>query len=110
MDTLESECETDPIGWKRLVCSGGCSGGGGGFDRRSGVLSGEAGMLFLPLGGLTPGYMILMRDGEGDGAREEKVLETLEAGLMSQFWRNSNSSNLEGPPSETSANVLQREK
>ena len=31
-----------------------------------------------------PGYMMLMREGEGDGAREETVLESREA-LMSQF-------------------------
>lgn len=47
----------------------------------TGVLRGEAGMLMRPEDGFIPGYMILMRDGDGDGAREEKVLETTEAAV-----------------------------
>lgn len=61
-----------------------------------------------PPGSLMLGYMILMRDGEGEGAREEKVLETLEAGLISQFCSSARSSGFEGPPSEVSANMAQK--
>lgn len=65
-------------------------------------------MLPRPPGGtLMFGYMILIRDGEGEGAREEKALETLEAGLTSQFCSSARSSGFEGPPSELSANVAQ---
>lgn len=68
-----------------------------------GVLSGEAGKPILPPGGLMVGYMMLMREGEGEGALEERVLDTLEEGLTSQLWSSSKSSVLEGPPSEMSA-------
>lgn len=57
--------------------------------------------------GLIFGYMILIREGEGEGALDENVLETLDAGLMSQFCSSAKSSDFEGPPSELSANAAQ---
>jgi len=63
-----------------------------------GVLMGVPGWLTLPPFSLNPGNTMLMREGEGEGARDETALDTLEA-LRSQFWRSSNSSSLVGPPS-----------
>ena len=56
----------------------------------------------MPAFPLMLGYMMLIREGEGEGARDEKVLETLET---SQFWRSSSSSNLVGPPSVLSGSI-----
>ena len=53
-----------------------------------GVPKGESVVILFPQlpVALILGYMILISDGEGEGAREEKVLETLEeAELTSQF-------------------------
>lgn len=55
--------------------------------------------------GFRPGYMMLMREGEGDGAREETALDTLEA-LMSHFWSCSSSSSCVGPPELTSVELV----
>lgn len=77
----------------------------------AGVLSGEACTLpplVVPGRCLMLGYMMLIKDGEGEGALEEKALEKLEvelAELTSQFWSSSRSSDLEGPPSELSINI-----
>lgn len=71
---------------------------------RAGVLRGEAAIPVLLPGGLIDGNMRLMREGEGEGARDENVLDAIEDGLMSQFCSSSKSSSLEGPPSEMSAN------
>lgn len=51
----------------------------------------------LPLG-LNPGNMMLMSEGDGEGARDETALDILEA-LTSQFWSSSSNSSLVGPPS-----------
>lgn len=91
------------IGWKRSSLPTAPSVGILKF--KTGVLSGEAGLPASPPDGLTLGYMMLIREGEGEGAREEKVLETLEAGLISQFCSSARSSGFEGPPSEISANT-----
>jgi len=65
---------------------------------RQGVLMGVPEWLTrLPLG-LNPGNMMLMSEGDGEGAREETALDILEA-LTSQFWSSSSNSSLVGPPS-----------
>ena len=69
---------------------------------KRGVLSGEAGMLARPPGGLIDGYMMLIREGDGEGARDERALDNLDTGLMSQFWRSSSNSDFDGPPTESS--------
>lgn len=89
------------IGWKRLFPPED-------FDLpkfKAGVLSGEAAIPVLLPGGLIEGNMRLMSEGEGEGAREEKALDAIEDGLMSQFCSSSRSSPLDGPPSEMSANI-----
>lgn len=47
--------------------------------------------------GLYPGHMMLMREGEGEGVREESALPGREAPDRSQFWRRSRSSSWVGP-------------
>lgn len=48
-------------------------------------------------GGFRPGYMMLIREGEGEGARDDTTLDTRELADMSQFWRRSSSSSFVGP-------------
>ena len=60
-------------------------------------------MLERPPCCFNPGYMMLMREGDGEGALEENVLELREAAVpTSQCCNSSRSSALEGPPSVSS--------
>ena len=74
------------IGWKTLAPL---------MRPRDGVLMGVPG--WLPFC-FSPGYTILMSEGEGDGAREETALDV----LTSQFCRRFRSSCCVGPPSPLS--------
>ena len=47
--------------------------------------------------GFRPGYIMLMREGDGEGALEDTALDTREA-LMSHFCNCSKSSSCVGPP------------
>lgn len=64
---------------------------------------GVAGKDSRPLSGLMPGYMMLINDGEGEGAREETALDIREAPPTSQYCKTSSSSVCVGPPSDVSA-------
>ena len=41
--------------------------------------------------------MMLIREGEGEGARDDTTLDTREFADMSQFWSRSSSSSFVGP-------------
>ena len=73
-----------------------------------GVLIGVSIRLTPTFTGLYPGYIILRRDGEGEGVREETILLEEEAPARSQFFRRSSSSCLVGPCSG-SAEKIQKE-
>ena len=51
----------------------------------------------IKVGGFRPGYMMLMSEGEGEGARDETTLDTREFADTSQFCSSSSSSSLVGP-------------
>ena len=51
----------------------------------------------IKVGGFRPGYMMLMSEGEGEGARDETTLDTREFADTSQFCSSSNSSSFDGP-------------
>lgn len=86
------------IGWKTLAAMDEVALALLALRPMDGVLMGVPGWLALPPFSLNPGNTMLMSEGEGEGARDETALDTLEA-LRSQFWRSSNSSSLVGPPS-----------
>lgn len=79
------------MGWNKLaeglVCSVRCPS--------CGVLGIES----FPEIGLRPGYIILMSEGEGEGARDDTVLDIRDAPPTSQFCNRFRSSALVGPPS-----------